>query len=154
MARFLQVYPKASLVGSTWTFYIKVDDFNSGAASRFVHVVPAGVTASLDLRELKVVFALTVDDVDTDQDVDDALFVDDIRSGPQVETVVGNWIERAENIIGGGALTLSEYWAAWSKQDTLKTRGDVKKAMVDQRGWTITAVHQHEGDGTNTDESF
>jgi hypothetical protein len=105
------------------------------------------------LRELKVVFDVTVADTDTDQDVDDALFVDDIKPGPSIETVIGNWIERAEAIIGATDPTLADYWAEWSKQDTAKTRNDARKALVKQRGWTVTAVHQHEGDNSNTDES-
>lgn len=159
MARELHVFPKVSLVGSTWTLRVNVYEHaayvpgvtsKEEATSRFVHEIPAGVTVTVPLRELKVAFDLTVGDTDTDQDVDDMLFVDDVKPGPAVETVWGNWQERAEGIIGVTDPTLAEYWAAWSKADTAKTRNDVASA-VSGRGWTVTAVHQHEGDGTNTD---
>jgi hypothetical protein len=128
-------------------------EHTAGVTSRFVHVIPAGLTATSDLRELKYGFDLTVDDTDTDQDVDDALFVDDIRNGPQVETVIGNWIDRAEVIIAGlsDPYTVADYWAGWSQQDTAKTRNDGRTALITGRGWTVTSFHQHEGDGTNTD---
>ena len=155
MARNLNVYPKASIEGSTWTFIVKVYEHATKTYSRFEHVVPAGVTAASPLLELKVVFDLTVGDTDTDQDVDDALFVDDIKPGAGVETVIGNWIDRAETIIAGlsAPYTRWDYWAEWSKQDTAKTRNDARAALVTGRGWTVTYVHQHEGDGTNTDET-
>ncbi len=151
MARTLEVYPKAFLTGSTWRLFVKVDD------SRFEHVVPAGVTADPSLNLLKVVFGLTVEDSDTDQDVDDALFLDDIQPGPSTVTVWGNWQTRAENIIAGLApgYTADDFWAAWTMGDTQAVRNDVQRALVAGpggigRGWTITSVHQHEGDGTVT----
>ena len=155
MARNVQVYPKATLDGSTWLLRVKVDD------SRFDHVVPAGVTAEVPLRLLKVVFNLIVEDSDTDQDVDDALFIDDIKPGPGIETVWGNWQTRAEGIISGltTGYTVADFWSAWTNGDTQAVRNDTSRAMVSGpggigRGWTIVAgtVHQHEGDGTNTDE--
>ncbi len=114
----------------------------------FIHTVASTVAG--DLRELKLVFDVEVADTDTSQDVDDALFVDDIKNGPGVETVWGNWQGRAEGNITPG-MTQAEYDAAWSKQDTAKTRNDASKALVSQRGWTVSNVHQHEGDGSNTD---
>jgi len=153
VARLLHVYPKATLVGSTWTFIVNVYEHATRVTSRFTHSIPAGLTATIDLRELKYGFDLTVGDTDTDQDVDDALFADDIRNGPQVETVIGNWIDRAETNIGGlsDPYTLEEYWASWSLQDTNKTRNDGRSALISGRGWTVSAFHQHEGNGTNTD---
>ena len=153
--RILNVYPKATLVGSEWTFIVKVTDLDTRSVSKFTHIIPAGVTATVPLLELKVVFDLTVADTDTDQDVDDALFDDDIKPGPQTETVWSNWQERAETIIGSlsAPYTVQDYWAEWSKQDTAKTRNDARSALVSGRGWTVGAVHQHEGDGTNTDEA-
>jgi hypothetical protein len=154
MARSLHVYPKATLVGSTWTLIVKVYEATTRVTNRFEHTIPAGVTVSNPLRELKIAFDLEVADTDTDQDVDDALFTDDIKPGPQVQTVWGNWQDRAETIIGGLTNpTLGDYWADWSKQDTAKTRSDARRALVTQRGWTVSNVHQHEGDGTNTDEA-
>ena len=97
MARNLQVYPKVSLEGSTWTAVVKV--MEAGNRTRFEHTVAANVVATTSLQLLKIVFKLVVDDADTDQDVDDALFVDDIRPGPQVETVWLNWQTIAEGII-------------------------------------------------------
>jgi len=154
VARLLHVYPKATLEGSTWTFYVNVYEHDSGVTSRFVHTIAAGVTVTTPLSELKIGFDLTVDDTDTDLDVDDALFLDDIRPGPQTATVIGNWIGQAEDIIDGLTdPTVAEYWAGWSHQDTAKIRQDTRRALVTQRGWTITFVHQHEGDGTTTDET-
>ncbi len=153
MARSLEVYPKATLDGSTWRLVVKVDD------SRFEHLVPAGVTAETPLQLLKVVFDLTVEDSDTDQFVDDALFLDDIQPGPSVSTVWGNWQERAEGIITGlsPGYTEPDFWSAWTTGDTQAMRQDGQRALVSGpggigRGWTITFFHQHEGDGTNTDE--
>jgi hypothetical protein len=153
--RQLHVYPKVGLVGSTWTLRVKVYEPAIGVSSLFIHDIPAGITATTPLRELKLSFDLTVDDTDTDQDVDDALFLDDIKPGPQSATVWSNWQDRAEAIIAGLAdpYTIADYWAAWSQQDTAKTRQDARRALVTQRGWAVTSVHQHEGDGTNTDES-
>jgi hypothetical protein len=156
MARNLHVYPKAVLDGSTWTLLVKVYEHATGVNSRFLHSVPAGVTVTTPLHELKVSFDLVVADTDTDQDVDDALFIDDIKPGAQIGTVWSEWQGRAETIISGLApgFTLIDYWSEWKKSDTAKTRNDARRALVTQRGWTIVAgsVHQHEGDGTNTDE--
>ena len=148
MARTLQVYPKAVLTGSEWQFTDKVGD------SRFTHTIAAGVTAETPLVLLKLVFVLVVEDTDTDQDVDDSLFVDDIRPGPQTETVWGNWQDLAESIISGLATgyTADDFWAAWTIADTNAVRQDARRALVTQRGWTVDSVHQHEGDGTVLDE--
>jgi len=153
VARTLQVYPKAVLTGSEWVFTDKVGD------SRFRHTIAAGVTAETPLVLLKFVFDLIVEDTDTDQDVDDALFVDDIQPGPEVETVWSNWQDTAEGIIAGlsPAVTTEDFWAAWTFGDTQAVRNDANRALVAGpggigRGWTITALHQHEGDGTVLDE--
>ncbi len=154
MARTLHVYPKAILDASTWTLIVKVAD------SRFEHTVPAGVTATTELRLLKLVFDLLVEDSDTDQDVDDALFIDDIRPGPQVETVWGNWQITAEAIIAGldPGYTVADFWAEWTHGDTQAVRNDVNRALVSGpggigRGWEVVVgtLHQHEGDGISTD---
>ena len=152
MARNLEVYPKAFLEGSTWRLMVKVGD------SRFEHLVPAGVTADPSVQLLKVVFFVTVEDTDTDQDVDDALFVDDIQPGPSVATVWGNWLVIAEGIITGldPGYTAEDFWAAWTMGNTQAVRNDANRALVSGpggigRGWTITSFHQHEGDGTVTE---
>ena len=152
MARSLQVYPKAFLDGSTWQVTGKVGD------SRFEHSVPAGVTTETPLLLLKVVFDLIVEDSDLDSDVDDALFVDDIKPGNGEETVWGNWQIRAEGIITGldPGYTVDDFWAAWTMGDTQAVRNDAQRALVSGpggigRGWTITFFHQHEGDGTVTE---
>jgi hypothetical protein len=154
MARNLHVYPKAVLDGSSWTFIVKVFDQDTRANSRFEHIVAAGVTAEVPLRLLKLSFDLIVGDADADQAVDDALFLDDIRPGPQVETVWGNWQEEAEGIISGLApgYSAADFWAEWSKQQTAAIRTDARRALVTQRGWSVPWVHQHEGDGTVTTE--
>ena len=153
MARNLEVYPKAFLEGATWHLTIGVDD------SDFDHLIPSGVTAETPLNLLKVVFGLTVEDADTDQDVDDALFLDDIAPGPSTATVIGNWIETAEGIITGlsPGYTAADFWAAWTMGDTQAVRNDANRALVSGpggigRGWTIASVHQHEGDGTVTED--
>ena len=161
MARTLHVYPKASIEDSTWTLTMKVYEPATRVNSRFVEIVAAGLTVERFLPLLKVSWDLIVDDADTDQDVADSLFVDDIRPGPQVETVWGNWQDRAEGIITGltTGYTVTDFWADWTGGDTQAVRNDANRAIVSGpggigRGWTIVAgsVHQHEGDGTNTDE--
>jgi hypothetical protein len=128
--------------------------------TRFVETIPAGLTVERFLPLLKVVWDLVVADSDTDQDVADSLFVDDIKPGGQTETVWGNWQDRAEGIIAGLATgyTVADFRSAWTRGDTEAVRNDSQRAMVSGpggigRGWTIVAgsVHQHEGDGTNTD---
>ncbi len=158
MARNLGVYPKVILDGSTWLASGRVRENATGTSSRFDHVVPAGVTAEIPLTLLKIMFNLTVEDTDTDQDVDDALFVDDIRPGPSVETVWGNWQARAEGIITGldPGYTETDFLAAWTQGDTQAMRNDAQRALTTGpggigRGWTITFFHQHEGDGTVTE---
>ena len=123
--------------------------------SKFRHVVGAGVTADPPVQLLKVVFDLTVEDSDTDADVDDALFLDDIQPGPSTATVWGNWQIRAEGIISGlsPGYTVDDFWAAWTGGNTQAVRNDANRALVSGpggigRGWTITSFHQHEGDGT------
>lgn len=148
MARNLQVYPKAWIVGSEWTLRVTVTD--GTITSRFLHVVPAGVTATTQLVTLKLVVGLTVGDTDTDQDVDDSLFVDDIRPGPQVGTVWGNWRATAETIINSLPVgyTIDDYTAGWTPALTGGVRTDARRAWGNQgRGWTVTSVHQHEAVG-------
>lgn len=156
MARTLHVYPKAVIEGSTWTYTLKVYEPATQINSRFVHTVAAGVTAEIPMRLLKLGFDLIVGDADTDQDVDDALFVDDIKPGAQVETVWGNWQELAENKITGlgTGYTQADFYATWSPADTNAIRQDARRALIAQRGWTVpvSSIHQHEGDGTVTDE--
>ncbi len=150
MVRSVEVYPKAFLNGSTWRLTTGVGD------SDFDHVIPAGVTAETPVQLLKVVFGLTVEDSDTDQDVDDALFEDDIQPGPSVATVWGNWQATAEGIITGldPGYTADDFTAAWTRGDTEGVRNDAHRALVSGpggigRGWIVTSVHQHEGDGTD-----
>lgn len=157
MARTLHVYPKASIVDSTWTLTMKVYEPAALSNSRFIETVVAGLTTERFLPLLKVSWDLIVDDLDTDQDVADSLFVDDIAPGPSTETVWGNWQIRAEGIIGGltTGYTVADFWSAWTNGDTQAVRNDANRAMVSGpggigRGWTVVAgsIHQHEGDGT------
>ncbi len=148
MTRSLSVYPKAFVEDSTWHLTIEVDGFD------FLHLISAGVTAEISLGLLKVVFNLIVEDSDTNQDVDDALFLDDIRPGPQMETVWSSWQGIAEGIISGldPGYTENDFWAVWTRGDTEAVRNDVQRALVAGpggigRGWTITSFHQHEGTG-------
>ena len=129
--------------------------------TRFVETVAAGLTAERFLPLLKVSWDLIVDDTDTDQDVADSLFVDDIQPGPTVTTVWSAWQVRAEGIISGltTGYTVQDFWSAWTGGDTQAVRNDANRAMVSGpggigRGWVIVAgsVHQHEGDGTTLDE--
>ncbi len=156
--RELHVYPKASIRDSTWTLLMKVYEPATGVQSRLFETVAAGLTVERPLPLLKVVFDLTVDDLDTDQDVADSLFVDDIRPGPQSETVWDNWQTRAETIIAGlsTGYTVEDFWAGWTMGDTQAVRNDAQRALTTGpggigRGWTIGSVHQHEGDGSVTD---
>ncbi len=160
MARTLHVYPKAFIEGSLWTLTMKVYDQTTRVNSRFTETVAAGLTAERFLPLLKVSWDLIVADTDTDQDVADSLFIDDIKPGGGVETVWGNWQDRAESIISGLATgyTVNDFRAAWTGGDTQAVRNDANRAMVSGpggigRGWVIVAgtVHQHEGDGTSVD---
>lgn len=155
MARNLQVYPKVTLNGSTWVASGRVYEAATGSTSEFIHVVPAGVTAEVPLLLLKVVFDLTVEDGDTNQDVDDALFLDDIHPSPAIEeTVWGNWKTTAEGIITGlsPGYTQADFEAVWTVGDTQAMRQDAQRALESGpggigRGWTITFFHQHEAVG-------
>ena len=149
--RTFEVYPKATLVGDQWLLRVKV--IEDGTQTDFDHVLTAGVTAGENLLELKVVFTVEADDTDTPQDVDDALWSDDIRPGGGYQTVWGNWQEEAEDIIGGlsPGYTVEDYWAAWSQQQTAAIRTDARRALETQRGWVVTRIHWHEGDGTSVD---
>lgn len=158
MAKNFETYPQAILDGSTWTVIHQVTDLDTGASIEIEHTFAAGVTVPTPLPELDVVLNLIVPDTVTLDDVDDALFADDIKLGPQSETVWGNWQTRAEAIIAGliPGFTEKDYWAAWTTGDTQATRGDAKRALESGpggigRGWTITFAHQHEGDGTAVD---
>lgn len=167
MARNLHVYPKGSITTDEWTLTMKVYEHATRITSRFTETVAAGVTAERFLPLLKASWDLIVADGDTDQDVADSLFVDDIQPGPRTATVWGNWQARAEGIIAGltTGYTVADFWAGWTMGDTQAVRSDANRAMVSGpggigRGWVIVtkaidgigSVHQHEGDGTNTDE--
>ncbi len=154
MARNLEVYPKVTLIGSTWTLIVKVN-----SSSRFRHTIPANIVVTTPLRLLKFVLYVDVDDADTDQDVDNAVFVDDIHPSPQTEeTVWSNWQAIAEGIIEGltPGYTIEDFFAAWTEGDTQAMRNDIQRAFMTGpggigRGWTITGFHQHEGDGAEVD---
>jgi hypothetical protein len=104
VARSLHVYPKAVLVGSSWSFIVKVFDQDTRTSSRFTHEVAAGVTAEIPMRLLKLSYDLTVGDADIDQDVDDAHFVDTAAGGPtNGETLWETWQTLAEIFLLSGA---------------------------------------------------
>ena len=153
MARNLHVYPKAQLVDSTWTLTVKVYEHSTRTTSRFIHEIPAGAAAEVSLNELKISFDLVVDDTDTDQDVDDALFLDDIKPGAGFETVWSNWMGLAESIVNGlsPSYTVGDYQAAWSQKNTASIRSDARRALITQRGWSVPWIHWHEGNGTSED---
>ena len=153
MARNLHIYPKAILDGNEWLFIVKVYDRATRVTNRFEHTVAAGVFAPTPVRLLKISFDMVVDDLDTDQDVDDSLFVDDIKNGPGYETVIGNWQVLAETNYAASDGSQADYYSQWSSSETKQMRNDARKAMVTQRGWFIEpgSVHQHEGDGSNED---
>lgn len=149
MARTLHVYPKAIIDGSEWTYVVKV------GASRFTHTIPSGVAADVPMRLLKLSYDLTVADTDTDEDVDDAHWSDTASGGPTSgETLWETWQALAEvNLTAAGSPhTQAGLYAEWSKQNTQRIRQAGNRILVNGRGWTIANVHQHEGDGTNTDE--
>ena len=155
MARQLHVYPKALIEASTWTYLIKVYEPATRVNSRFEHTVPAGVTADVPLVLLKLSYDLTVGDTDTDQDVDTAHFVDTASGGPtNGQTLWESWQTLAESNLAGltAPYTQADYWAEWSKKNTQRVRQAGNRILVNGRGWTVQNVHQHEGDGTNTDE--
>ena len=162
MARNLNVYPKVHLNGSVWLVRIKMSEKvwsvpdEDWMSETIEHTEPSTVPAQCSdqhngqLLLLKLVFGLTIADTDTFQDVADALLVDDIRPGPQTETVWGNWKDLAESILSGMTLpyTRAEFWGEWRPQDTASVRNDARRALVTQRGWTITDLKWAEGDGT------
>ena len=156
MARNLHVYPKAGIAGTEWWFLVKIFDQDTRVQSRFEHVETAGVTAEVPLTLLKLCFDMVVEDTDLDSDVDDALYVDDIKPGGGVKTVWGDWRDVAEAIISSlpPGYTRADFWAEWSKQKTDAVKADARRALITQRGWSIPvgSIHQHEGDGTVTDE--
>ena len=155
MARLLHVYPKAVIDGSFWSLHVKVYDQTTHVNSRFVHVIPAGVTAELPMRLLKLSYDLTVADTDTDQDVDDAHFVDTASGGPtNGDTLWETWQALAESRIAGltTGYTQADFFAAWTQQNTARVRTAARRILINGRGWTVSSVHQHEGDGTVTDE--
>ncbi len=158
MVRELHVYPKGVLLAGlpgTWLLDLSVYEHATGVTSYFTRSDPSAHNVEADLRDLKLAFDLVVADSDTDQDVFDALTVDDIRPGPQYETVWSNFVVRADGIYDDVLPSNNlEFWAGWRKQDTAQTRSDARRALVTQRGWTVVAgtVHQHEGDSTVTDE--
>lgn len=157
MARELHVYPKAVIEGSTWTYVVKVYDHAIRQNSQFVHTAVAGVTAEVPLSLLKVSFDLVVADTDTDQDVDDALWLDTASGGPtNGETLWETWQQLADPKISGltTGYTVQDFWAEWTQQNTARVRNAARRILINGRGWTIPggSVHQHEGDGTTTDE--
>ena len=155
MARELHVYPKAIIEGSTWTYIVKIYEAATRTNSRFEHTATAGVTAEVPMRLLKVAFDLTVADTDTDQDVDDAMWLDTASGGPtNGETLWETWQALADPKIAGltTGYTQADFWTTWTQQNTARVRNAARRILVNGRGWTIPWVHQHEGDGTNTDE--
>jgi hypothetical protein len=157
MARNLHVYPKAILQApSTWRYLVKVYEPATRINSRFEHTEPAGVTAELTLPLLKLSYDLTVPDVVTDQDVDDAHWSDTAQGGPNNgKTLWDAWRDIAETNLTalGTGYTLADWYAEWSNQDTSRIRDQGRRILVNGRGWVIDvgSIHQHEGDGSNTD---
>ncbi len=149
--RILNVYPKTTIEGSTRTVTVKVFDQQTGIVSRFVHI-GSGVAAEVSLIGLKYVFDLIVPAEVTDQDIDNALYMDDIEPGKSAWAKAGAMIN---TIIGGlpGGYDQAMFWAGHTKPATAAARADIDKALVIQRGWVIVAgsMHQHEGDGTSVD---
>jgi hypothetical protein len=153
MARSLHVYPKAELAGSDWFYVCKVFDRDTRQGSRFEHTIPAGVTITGRLGLLKICFDLTAGDSDTDQDVDDSLFVDVASGGPtNGETLWESWQTLAESKVTSPDITQSVFWLLWSPQNTARIRTAARRILINGRGWTVTGAHQHEGDGTVTEE--
>lgn len=156
MARNLAVMPRAYIKDSTWTLRIQFKDDDTGTKTTLTYTQAAGVTVETGLNMPRLSFDLIVGDADTEQDVLDALTVDDIKPGGGVETVFGNIIDIAEGHIGNltTGYTNQDFHAEWSKQNTSAVRTDARRALITQRGWAIPvgSIHQHEGDGTVTEE--
>jgi hypothetical protein len=155
MARTYHLYPKAVIDGSTWTYHVKVYEPATRTNTRFEHTAPAAVTAEIPLRLLKVSFDLVTGDADTPQDVDNAMWLDTASGGPtNGETLWESWQGLADPKIAGltTGYTQADFWAEWSQQNTARIRIAARRILVNGRGWTIPFAHQHEGDGTTTDE--
>lgn len=164
MARSLHVYPKATLVDSTWLVKLSVAEFDDADGSILNHMkfkpdIPAGVTAEIPLPLLKMAFDLITDHTGTDdfdtvvaQDVYDAIFVDDIQPGGGYETVWSNWQEQAEATIEAMSSphTRQDFWSRWTKQAIQSVRDDARRALITQRGWTVPVgeFYQRLGDGS------
>jgi hypothetical protein len=153
VARNLHVYPKATITGTQWDFVVNV--WGDGPRTKHRHTIPAAVTAETPLVLLKLAFDLTVADTDTNQDVDDAMWLDTAAGGPtNGETLWESWQDLAESIISGltSGYTLGDFRAGWTQQNTARIRTAARRILINGRGWTVTDVHQHEGDGTVTEE--
>lgn len=153
MARTLEIYPQATLEGATWTYTLEVS--SASGVTEFTHTAAAGIVALTPLRVLKVVFSLTVGDTVTDADIDAALFVDTISRGPnRNQTLWASWQARAETNIAAlvPPYTETDFLAAWTTGHTSRIRSDARDILEQQRGWTVTAAHQHEGDRVTVTE--
>lgn len=151
MTRDLHVYPKATLTGSDWMFTVNVHEHAAGTTSRFIHLSVGSISALVPLKLPKLAVDLIVPDGVTDSDVDDAIFVDDIRPGAQSETVWEAWRDTAETVIDRLTVgyTLVDFRTEWSNNESLSARRDLMRALVTIRGWTIPAgaLHQHVSGG-------
>lgn len=150
MARNLAITPKIVLDGSDWVLAFFVYDKDLRVRSKFKYVFPASVSSPVPIRLLKVAFDMIVDDTDTDQMVADAFVYEDIRSGPQVETVIGNWIGLAETQIQGlgDPWTYNDFVAAWTPNEVNAVIGDVRTLIKNR--WTIPVgeIHYHSSEGS------
>ena len=141
MARVIEVYPKVVLDGSTWLIRVKMRVIDTGQNQVVERAFPAGVTG--DLRLLKLVLIVRVPNRVTPVQLGGGLFDHTIGTVTYPGTFWDYWQDQAETHITAGSGT--------GKAATKALR-DGFETMIGQLGGSVLRVHQHEDDGTNTDE--
>lgn len=140
MARVIEIYPKVVLGGSTWRIRVKMRIVGTRQTKLVERTFPAGVSG--DARLLKLVMICRVPDSVTPEQLGGGLFDHVIGTSKYPGTFWDHWQEQAEARFGSG----------WNRAATKKLR-DGLRTMIGQLGGEVLAVHHHEADGTNTDES-
>jgi hypothetical protein len=152
----LEAFPKVVLRAGAadWLLAVKVTDQDTAESHTITGTFTAGVTHDQDLSLYKLVVEVTTTHTTETieqkaQDVFDALTVDDIEQKPGVQTVFGNWQERAEAVISGLAAGARNgaLWTGFGNPDRSKTRNDARSALT-ARGWTFVALHEHQDEDT------
>ena len=132
MARY-EVYPKAWLSSSGWELVLRVLDMDTDEQTEYRATAP-GTAGRWRVPKL----VLELDGPSSPDEIRDLFLSDDIRPGPQTETVWEAFVDTAEGN------------TAWTKQDTAKLRQALSRGLSGYP-WTLLAVEVHEIDGTVTE---